>query len=271
MILRQNRAQKKDRRNTLRTVTIEPTKECNPDGCTRVRRWIDGHLRPLLAREVAGISPWISIEERDIFLATCREHRPDWFPFFFTAFHTGMRMGELKALRWEDLQFNAKIPFIRVRRSSWRGHEKTTKTGKARSVPMNSALTEVLKAHRHLRGSLVFYNSAGQPLDINGGRKVLKWVCRRAGLRSIRLHEIRHSFCSHAAEKSGDLNATKDLAGHSELTTTAIYLHSPTKRHQEVVEALVTPSDGPRLFKSGDEVATEVATDENEGRKSGNG
>ena len=57
----------------------------------------------------------------------------------------------------------------------------------------------------------VFLNSVGKPLDINGGYKVFKTLCRFAGLRALRLHDIRHSFASNLAAETGNLLAVKDI------------------------------------------------------------
>lgn len=211
---------------------------------------------------------WYTEEERDLFLGTCKAYRPEWYAFFATAFFTGMRMGELYSLRWEDVQFNSQIPFIRVRRSNWRGHEKSTKSGKARSIPMNSVLLAVLKRHQHLQGPLVFYNEAGKPMDINGGRKVFKWVCRKAGIRTLRRHDIRHSFASHVVARTGNIVALQDMLGHADLTTTRRYSHLAPKLHQDIVEAIAPKADLAEMAdrsasSSGTsmKLATEVATE----------
>ncbi len=186
---------------------------------------------------------YYNIEERDHFLAVCRERRPEWYPFFVLAFHSGMQTGELAALRWEDVDFFGRT--IRVRRTNWRGHEGPPKGKRARTIPMNSLVYETLKAHRHL-GELVFTNSVGKPLDINGGYKTFKTLCRLAGLRALRRHDIRHTFASNLAALTGNLLAVKEILGHVDYATTLRYAHLTPNQFADAVEALVTKSDGER-------------------------
>ena len=210
---------------------------------------------------------WYSIEERELFLATCERYRPEWYCFFMVAFHTGARMGELAGLKWEDIQFATKI--IRIRRTRDReGNEKCPKGRRSRTVTMNSVVYEALMAHRHLDGEYVFHNSAGTKLDINGGYKVFKWLCRKAGLRALRRHDIRHSFASNIVAKTGNLIVVQEELGHTEISTTRIYAHiAPSTRH-EALESIVVPKEPLEVWqqrlscdKTGKKVATEVATE----------
>jgi integrase len=146
-------------------------------------------------------------------------------------------------LRWEDVDFFGRT--IRVRRTNWRGHEGPPKGKRARSIPMNSLVYDTLKAHRHL-GELVFTNSVGKPLDINGGYKTFKTLCRLAGLRALRRHDIRHTFASNLAALTGNLLAVKEILGHVDYATTLRYAHLTPSQFADAVEALVTKSGGER-------------------------
>ncbi|NLH51100.1 MAG: site-specific integrase [Myxococcales bacterium] len=208
-----------------------------------------------------------TIEERDLFLETCLKYRPEWHCFFAVLAHTGLRRGEAAALRWEDIQFADRT--IRVRRSRDRdGTEGPPKTREFRTVEMNSFVYELLKAHQHLKGPYVFYNSAGGKLDINGGAKVLKWVCRMAGLRAIRIHDFRHTFVTTALDKTGDVFAVMKIAGHKHLSTTQRYGHENKAARRRTVESIVTKkSEGATVATPDSEtpacaqLATEVATE----------
>ncbi len=180
---------------------------------------------------------FFKMEERDKFLAVCKQKRPEWYAYFVVGFHTGMRAGELAALKWEDVDFFNRS--IRIRRNVWRGHVGSPKSGKFRDVPMNDFLYDTLMAHRH-PGENVFYTTTGRPLDINAGRKVMKTVCRYAGLRAIRRHDIRHSFASAIASETGNILAIKDLLGHADYSTTMRYAHLTPAKHRECVAAIDT-------------------------------
>lgn len=93
-----------------------------------------------------------SLEAHELaaFLDATKRHRPGWYPLFATLAFTGMRVSEATALKWSDvIDGTGDAPGkIIVRRSHWRGHVGTTKTGKTRTVPLPQELASVLKDHR---------------------------------------------------------------------------------------------------------------------------
>ena len=74
-------------------------------------------------------------DEVDLFMTTCKERVPDFYPFFLCAFRTGMRLGELLGLQCGDVDWNSK--FLMVQRSYKLGRITPTKTGKTRRVDMS--------------------------------------------------------------------------------------------------------------------------------------
>ncbi|MGH2879650.1 MAG: tyrosine-type recombinase/integrase [Solirubrobacteraceae bacterium] len=111
---------------------------------------------------------------------------------FLTAAFTGMRMGELLALRWGEVDFPAET--IRVVRSFTLGGESSPKSGRSRSVPMVSevaqALARLSQRERFTRdGDLVFAGVIGGHLDSNQVRDIYHEALSAAGLRRLRFHE----------------------------------------------------------------------------------
>lgn len=113
---------------------------------------------------------------------------------FLTAAFTGLRMGELLALRWRDVDFSGSV--IRVR-SSWAGGQLTTpKSGKVRSVPMAPDVATALAklaGREHWTGDddLVFASDTGEHLSDSALRVRYKSALRRASLRELRFHDLR--------------------------------------------------------------------------------
>jgi integrase len=111
------------------------------------------------------------------------------------ALRTGLRFGEILALGWDDVDLIAGR--LMVRRSWWRGKLGSPKNGREREVPLSSQVVEGLKAHRHLRGEYVFCREDGAIMSRTIAWRVLKRACKRAGLRQVGWHVLRHTFASH--------------------------------------------------------------------------
>jgi integrase len=146
---------------------------------------------------------------------------------FLTAAYTGLRRGELVALRWRDLLFEQES--IRVRASYSYGALTTPKSGKVRTVPMVPAVAEAL-ARLVVRENddLVFPGLAGEYLDGSALRRRYKAALKRAGLRELRFHDLRHVFGSLAINALSIIEVQQAM-GHADVKTTMRYLHSKSR------------------------------------------
>jgi integrase len=121
--------------------------------------------------------------QADAFLDTARRLAPAWVPFFLCALRTGMRVGELLALTWDDVDFVHRK--ILVRRNWTHGKLVVPKSGKERKIAMSPELMAALKEHRHLKGDLVFCQEDGSYLTYEHIRWWLYRVQRAAGIPRI--------------------------------------------------------------------------------------
>jgi integrase len=174
-------------------------------------------------------------EEVNLFLETCLKLYPEHYPFFLCAFRTGARLGELLALQWGTVDWNGK--FIEIRQSYKLGRFSSTKTGKARRVDMSNQLLETLRSHfTHCKedglklglGNApepVFHRN-GQPVEQNYIRRIFKRILQKAGLREIRIHDIRHTYSSLLLSDGVSPVYVKEQLGHSSIQMTVdIYGH----------------------------------------------
>lgn len=156
---------------------------------------------------------------------------------------TGLRQGELIALRWLDVDWLAGR--IRVRRSDGRGEFSSPKSRRgSRSVPLADELAAELE--RHFQSSafqhdddLVFAHPVtGQPLDRSKVRKRFKAALRRAEVRDVRFHDIRHTFGTLMAGAGVPIRTISEWMGHRDIKTTMIYAdYSPSEHEREWVES----------------------------------
>src|SRR3954468_18275203 len=155
---------------------------------------------------------------------------------FLTAAFTGLRRGELVALRWRDVDFpNATI---RVSASYSERHLTRPKSGKVRAVPMApdvaTALARLGQRERWTGpDDLVFPGATGSWMDASAMYRRFVAAAERAGLSRLRFHDLRHTFgTTMAANPKVDLRRLQEWMGHADMTTTQRYSHF-TPRHDD--------------------------------------
>ena len=140
------------------------------------------------------------------------------------ALHTGVRMGEQRAVRWSDVDFENHI--ITIRRSSpkWLIIEKSPKSNRHRRVDLTPELATALNGI-HRRGEMIFCNDDGSKLQPGQFHGILWAAQKKAGLRRIKWHELRHSFASILTTGGTSLRVVQSLLGHSSIKMTERYAH----------------------------------------------
>jgi integrase len=150
---------------------------------------------------------------------------------FLTAAMGGLRQGELRALRWRDVDFMGDR--LHVRRSAVTGaggNVKAPKCGRVRSVPMVAQVSEALARlgqREHFTGEddLVFPNEVGEVENDTLLRRRYMRARKAAGLpASLRFHDLRHVFGSTAV-RTFPLSDVQAMLGHAHITTTMRYVH----------------------------------------------
>jgi len=162
---------------------------------------------------------------------------------FLTAAMTGMRQGELLALRWRDVDWQAKR--IRVRRNYTRGHWSTPKSRSGeRAVPLSSKVEAELRAHlgrSHFSGEddLVFANPlSGVVLPHGPLVRRFKKALKAAGVREVRFHDLRHTFGTRIAAAGVPMRVLQAWMGHRDYRTTLIYAdYEPGDEESDLVDA----------------------------------
>jgi integrase len=149
-------------------------------------------------------------------------------PLYLAATTTGLRQGELLALRWRDVDFSAGA--IRCRQRYTRGAFGSPKSRRSsRAVPLSDRLANVLKAHRKASAYradddlVLCHPETGHVYDASKLRKRFKKALAAAGVRQVRFHDLRHTFGTHMAAAGAPLRAIQEWMGHRDYKTTSIY------------------------------------------------
>jgi integrase len=125
-----------------------------------------------------------------------------------------------------------------VRQAVARGLIGTPKNGKSREIPLSPNTVAILRKHQHLRGEFVFSDELGHLLNKGACKWPLWTACKKAGIRRIGWHVLRHTFASHLVMRGVPLKAVQELLGHSTIEMTMRYAHLAPAIHQEAIAKL---------------------------------
>jgi len=195
---------------------------------------------------------FLTPDEGRVLLDAAQKKALRHYALLLVALRTGMRQGEIIGLQWGDIDWNGN--FIEIRRTNWKGHMTTPKSGKARRCDMSDQLAEVLQDHKRriaaealAKGrplpSWVFPSDAGTMLDASNIRKMFDGCLTLAGLRKIRFHDLRHSFASWLIANGESLAYVKGQMGHHSIQITVdTYGHLVPGANRQAVNRLDDPN-----------------------------
>lgn len=174
-----------------------------------------------------------------------------WHDFFYTAVTTGLRRGEICALRWED--FDTKQGTLHVRRTlhKEKGRPYTTGDTKTyagtRKLVLPPSTAQLLRERKKTAlTEWIFPNpiKPEQPTDPGAAYNRLKVLLKQAGLPDIRFHDLRHTFATHALSSGVDAKTLAGILGHTKASFTLdTYTHTTgdmQKRAAEIVGGFLT-------------------------------
>lgn len=144
---------------------------------------------------------------------------------------TGLRVSELVSLKASDI--NLSLSYIEC-------HDRN----KSRVIPIENAAKSALSRYLvEVRPSMchnseyLFTNIKGEEMSRQGFWKLIKAYAKKAGInKDITPHMIRHSFASHMVNNGADLISLQEMLGHSDISTTQIYLRGKSSKLKEVYD-----------------------------------
>jgi integrase len=210
----------------------------------------------------AEIQP-LTRDEASTLLEKAEQTFPEYYPLFLCALRTGMRLGELLALQWGDVDFRGR--FIEVRRNRVAGKLTSTKNKQRRRVDMSLQLTKALRLTRMQRTSAalragrrrapwVFLTRDGHPVDGDNLRnRVFYRLLEKAEIRQVRFHDLRHTYASLLIQQGESLAYVQQQLGHSSIQVTVdVYGHLIPGANRAAVDKLDTqPTRNPGATSEG--------------------
>ena len=217
------------------------------------RNPMDGIDAPkVLRKEMKTFTP----EQAKAFLDASAQEHIKWQAFFALLLHTGVRPGELKALRWTDVDLDAKAITIQQNAQRIRGIGRVVgqpKTGGSRRrVALTVDVASLLKRHRTAQNeerlqlgplwqdqNLVFASEVGTILEDKRIGEVFRRICERAGVPRIRLYDLRHSHASLLLALGVHPKVVAERLGHSNVNLTLnLYSHVLPTLQEDAANAL---------------------------------
>jgi integrase len=173
-------------------------------------------------------------------MAGLMHHAGLWLRYILLVLrNTGLRSGELLALKWEAINFDNNAVLV-----------KSTKTNYFHSIPINPELRQTLEylkenyisptgrvePRRPYQIEYVFCNLAGR--RVKSFKTAFSNATRKAGLTGVSPHTLRHSVASHLIMSGVDIRTIQQTLGHRNISTTQIYTHVTNEHMQEALNKL---------------------------------
>jgi integrase len=158
------------------------------------------------------------------------------YEMILMALRTGMRQGELKGLQWGSINWETRMIVIRHSFCDVRKVLDTPKSNKERYIPLDIDVGESL--HRRKQSTGYVFLDGNRPFNSPRLNRRLEAVCKKAGLRRITWHNLRHTFASQLAMRGVPLNTVQALLGHSSIATTMRYAHVAPSTLRSAIDML---------------------------------
>ena len=163
--------------------------------------------------------------------------------------YTGLRRGELLALNWDNIYIDKRYINVcqtLVRVAGGQEIRYTTKTNADRLIPLGTASIEILNRIREFDSSSGFlfkYGNAEKPISLRTYHDRYKAYAEKQRLKYpdlfyITPHKLRHTFATYLLRSGSDIETVRLLLGHTDIKTTALYVHSNYEQMQKAVENL---------------------------------
>ncbi len=189
-------------------------------------------------KKTAQVLQTMSLEEVELFLRQPDQSQKGMRDraMLEVLYATGIRVSEIIGLTLLDV--NLPLSYIRCQNNK-----------KARIIPMGATCRQAVEKYIHntrqqfirenIQTDVLFLNYQGKPLTRQGFWKIVKAYAKQAQIdKEITPHMLRHSFASHMVQNGADLNAVKEMMGHSDIVSTQRYLnHGNHKIKEEYLKA----------------------------------
>lgn len=187
-------------------------------------------------------------EQKKIMYTASNERRGYGIPALL-ALHTGMRIGEISALKWSDIDFETNLIHVShtyQRITTIEMEQKTqlifadSKTeASIRVIPIGKTLKRLLIKHRKYSKSEFVFSTNGHPCEPRLLTHHFHKVCSKAKLVNIHFHQLRHTFATRCLEAKKDISSVSALLGHASTQMTLdTYVDAMLEQRYQVINEM---------------------------------
>lgn len=188
-------------------------------------------LIPKLKESIEKWDCWTSKDEVTKYLSAARSENPVLLLYGSLALNTGARIGEILGLDISDIHLDERrFRISKILEDASGEVQNRTKTMNDRWLGINDALAEVFeiyfsKTNKVNLNTPLIHKPDGTRYDHRSIRKAHEQICKIAQVKTIRIHDLRHTFASHYIMNGGSLTELQALLGHSSPMMTLKYAH----------------------------------------------
>lgn len=201
--------------------------------------------------------PVFTVNQQKIFIDYLTTHINIRNMGLLLCLNTGMRIGEICALKWDDI--DTKQGFVNINKTLYRiylGNKEDKKTELILSTPKTlhsyrsiPICKELLKGIRKLKprasSGLFFLSTSEKPIEPRTYREYYRKVLRQLKLPALKFHGMRHSFATRCIENECDYKTVSAILGHSDITTTLnMYVHPTAEQKRKCIEKMIRGMEG---------------------------
>ncbi len=187
-------------------------------------------------------------EQKELEKAAVAEEKGKGLPTLL-ALHAGLRIGEVSALAWQDIDFernliHVKSTFQRVftvveNKKTELVYTSSKTAASARSIPMSQTIRTALLQHKKHSAGIFVFSSKANPSEPRLLTYHFHKIRERANLKHVHFHQLRHTFATRCIESNGDIKSVSQLMGHSSTKLTLdTYTSSLMEQKVLVVEQM---------------------------------
>ena len=185
----------------------------------------------------------MSVEDFDKAMSCCDS--PLYRAFFIFLYHTGVRRGEARAILKTDIEGN-RVSITKSLRREKEGFGSLKNYSSNRVIVMDKYVMEAIEPLMDEEGDFLFGGLI--PLPLQSITNHFRRACKKARVKEVRIHDLRHSFISNALANGANVIAVAEYAGHKNPNTTlSVYAHAMKDAKKELIDNMEKLYDAPKM------------------------